>query len=67
MKAMATRLMNNELQASFGRHFTCAYNRIVISAGVDIVASVFYAVITAIIVRIRMILFNDTGYANALG
>ena len=65
MKAMATRFMNNEPKASFGRQFSCAHNIIVASADVGIVTSVFYAVIISVVVRIRRLLFNDIGYANA--
>lgn len=68
MKTMCARFMNNEHQASFGRQFSCANNSIEISADVDKVTSVFYAVLFVIIsavVRIRRLLFRNTGYANA--
>ena len=69
MKAMATRFMNNEPKASFGRQFSCAHNDIILSADVGIVASVFYVVISAVImsvvIRIRNLLFSNTGYADA--
>ena len=64
MKTAMTRFMNNELQASFGRQFSCAHNDIILSADVGIVASVFYVVISAVI-RIRNLLFSNTGYADA--
>ena len=68
MKTMCARFMNNEHQASFGRQFSCANNSIEISADVGKVTSVFYAVLSVIIsavVRIRRLLFRNTGYANA--
>ena len=68
MKAGLQCFMNNESQASFGRHFSCANNRIVISADVGIVASAFYIVVSVIIfavVRIRKLLFRNTGYSDA--
>lgn len=70
MKTRLERFMNNESQASFGRQFSCANNSIVISADVGILASVFYAVVDVIIsvvVRIRRLLFRNTGFANAFG
>ena len=66
MKAVATRFMNNEFQASFGRQFSCAHDSIIASADVGIVTSVFYAVIisgVAVIVRIRKI-FKNTGFIH---
>ena len=68
METKLSCFMNNELQASFGRQFSCANNSIVISADVGIVASVFYiisSVIISAIVRIRRLLFKNTGYVNA--
>ena len=60
MKAGYQCFMNNESQASFGRHFSCANNSIVISADAGIVASAFYIVVCVIIsaVRIRKLLFK---------
>lgn len=72
-RTMRTKLecfMNNEHKASFGRQFSCANNSIVISADVGIVTSVFYAIVSGIIsvvVRIRGLLFRNTGFANAFG
>ena len=68
MKAWNQCFMNHESQASFGRHFSCANNSIVISADVGIVASAFYIVVSVVIsvvVRIRKLLFRNTGYSNA--
>ena len=68
MKAGYQCFMNNESQASFGRHFSCANNSIAISADVGIVASAFYIVVSVVIsavVRIRKLLFRNTGYSNA--
>ena len=68
MKTRLDRFMNNESQASFGRQFSCAHNSIVISADVGILTSVFDAVVNVIIsvvVRIRKLLFKNTGYINA--
>ena len=66
---MMTRSMYNEHQASNGRQFSCAHNGIALSADVGKVASVFCVVINAVIisvvVRIRNLLFSNTGYANA--
>ena len=70
MKAMTAHFNNNESKASFGRQFSCANDSIILSSDVGIVASVFYSVIisaVSVVVRIRNLLFNNTGYANAFG
>ena len=69
MKTRLERFMNNESQASFGRQFSCANNGIALFAGVGRLASVFCfvinVVIRSVVVRIRNLLFSNTGYANA--
>ena len=71
MKAMLG-FMNNEQQASSGRHFSCANNGIVASADVGIVASAFsivvsvvISVVISVVVRVRKLLFLNTGFRYA--
>ena len=71
MKAMLG-FMNNEQQASSGRHFSCANNGIVASADVGIVASAFsivvsvvISVVISVVVRVRDLLFLNTGFRYA--
>ena len=71
MKAMLG-FMNNEHQASFGRHFSCANNSIVASADVGVVASAFsivvsvvISVVISVVVRVRKLLFFNTGFRYA--
>ena len=67
---MTAHFHNNESKASFGRQFSCANDSIIVSADVGIVTSAFYVVISSVVsvvVRIRNLLYSNTGYANAFG